>query len=85
MRSVYCCSLRTSVLTVGVVFLAAQTALLVLNFLLMNDVEGHVERAIEWFENGVENENMLGEIKEQAIRVRKKPTNPLTPYSRSKN
>jgi hypothetical protein len=68
--SVYCCSLRTCVLAVGVVFLACQTALLVLNFLLMNNVEHHVENAIEWFEDGVEKEDMLGGIKEQAIRVR---------------
>ncbi len=75
MRSVYCCSLRTCVLAVGIVFLACQTSLLVLNFLLMNDVERHVETAFEWFEEGVDSgagdgEEMIGSaLKEQVIRV----------------
>jgi len=69
MRSAFCCSLRTCVLTVGAVFLVCQTALLALTLLLAaSDVEGGVASAIEWFEAEVEREDvLLGGYEEQAI------------------
>jgi len=43
-----CCSLRIFVFCIGILFLLVQTAFLILTFILMRDIENHVENFIEW-------------------------------------
>ena len=43
-----CCSLRIFVFCIGILFLLVQTAFLILTFILMRDIENHVENFIDW-------------------------------------
>lgn len=44
-----CCSLRTFVFAIGIVFLLVQTTFLIITFVLMRNVETHVAEFIDWF------------------------------------
>ena len=43
-----CCSLRIFVFAIGILFLLVQTTFLIVTFVLMRDIETHVENWFNW-------------------------------------
>ena len=75
MGSLYCCKLRSFVIFLGCVFMLSQLFLLVLSFVLMKDIEGHVTTGMKWFKSvtdpggGVNTGEEFIQLRETVVRV----------------